>query len=165
MCSRRLAAQPPGGLASAERIIVAHLLNWEHASVTSREALGGPEAAPSGSGGTARWSRAMLGSADASGACHVAAYGRRRAHIAPSAHSKKNACNGRIYSRLSARNHDISGLKSSFIPPVRLLEACGAHRSALRTCRSDSNSPYVCVSVVSLHSSQILRKIFYVVNS
>ena len=120
-----------------------NLLNWEHASVTSREALCGPEAAPSGPGGSVTWSSAMLGSADASGACHVAAYGRRRAHIAPSAHRKKNACNGRIYSRLSGRDHDISGLKSSFIPPVRLLEACGAHRRSLRTCRNSSVTPYV----------------------
>ena len=100
------------------------LLDLGHASVTPREAPGGPWAASGGSCGPPRWSRVTLGSAGASGTCCVASHGRRHTHIAPSAHRKKNACNGRIYGRLSGRDYDISRFKSSFIPPVRSPEAC-----------------------------------------
>ena len=141
MCSRRLAAQPLDGRASAQRVISAHLLDLGHASVTPREASRGPWAAPSGSCGTVRWSRVTLGSADASGTFRVASHGRRHTHNAPSTHSKKNACNGRIYGPLSGRNYDICRFKSSFIPPVGSPEAWGARPSELRTCRNLSKTP------------------------
>ena len=119
-----------------------NLLDLGHASVTPREAPGGPWAASGGSCGPPRWFRVTLGSAGASGTCCVASHGRRHTHIAPSAHRKKNACNGRIYSRLSGRNHDISRFKSSSILPVRSPEAWGARPSKLRTCQNLSVSAY-----------------------
>ena len=143
ICSRRLAAQHLGGRASTQlsSVLTCHnLLDLGHASVTPREAPGGPLAASSGLRGPPRWSRVTLGSAGASGKCFVASRGRRHTHIAPSAHRKKNACNGRIYSRLSGRNHDISRFKSSSILPVRSPEAWGARPSELRTCRNLSVS-------------------------
>ena len=118
------------------------LLDLGHASVTPREAPGGPWAASCRSCGPPRWSRVTLGSAGASGTCCVASHGRRHTHIAPSAHRKKNACNGRIYGRLSGRNYDICRFKSSFIPPVRSPEAWGARPSELQTCRNHSVSAY-----------------------
>ena len=148
MCSGRLAAQPPGCRASAQCVICAplltnsELLDLGHASVTPPEAQGGPGAAPSGSYGTNRWPRVTLGSAGASGTSSVASHGRRHAHIVHFAHRKKNACNGRLDSRLSGRDYDISRLKSSSIPPVRSLEAFGAQRRPLRTCRFFRNPPY-----------------------
>ena len=104
--------------------------------------VGGQEAAPIGSGGAMRWSRVTVSSADASETCRAASYGRRHAHIAHLLNSKKNACNGRLNGRLGVRNYDIAGLKSSSILPVRSLEAWGAQRSELRTCRNDRNSRY-----------------------
>ena len=83
-----------------------------------------------------------MGSAGALGACNVASIVRRHANTAPFAHMKKNACNGRLNGRLSDRNCDLSGLKSSFILPVRSLEAWGAHRSELRVGRNLRISPY-----------------------
>ena len=118
-------------------------LDLGHARVTAREAPGGPWAASGGSCGPPRWSRVTLGSAGASGTCCVASHGRRHTHIAPSAHRKKNACNGHIYGRLSGRNYDISRFKSSFIPPVRSPEAWGARPSELRTCQNHSVTPYL----------------------
>ena len=53
---------------------------------------------------------------------------------------KKNACNGRRNGRHVCRNYDICRLKSSFILPMRSLEAWEAQRSELRTCRNPSNS-------------------------
>ena len=49
---------------------------------------------------------------------------------------RKIRCNGRIYFRLSGRNHDILRLKSSLIPHMRSIEAWGSLRSELRTCRN-----------------------------
>ena len=145
MCSCWLAAQPLGGRASAQRVVSAthqhDLLDLGHASVTPRETPGGPWAASSGSCGPTRWSSVTLGSAGASGTCCVASHGRRHTHIAPSAHRKKNACNARIYGRLSGRNYDISRFKSSFIPSVRSPEAWGARPSELRTCRNLRKTP------------------------
>ena len=112
---------------------------WEDVKCNRREARGGQEAAPIGSGGARRWSRVTLGSAGASGTCHVASYGRRRAHITPFCYRKKNVCNGRPDGRLGGRDYDICGLKSSSIPPVRSLEAWGAQPSELRTPRNDRN--------------------------
>ena len=129
-----------------------NLLDLGHASVTPREAPGGPWAASGGSCGPPRWSRVTLGSAGASGTCCVASHGRRHTHIAPSAHRKKNACNGRIYGRLSGRNYDISRFKSSFIPPVRSPEAWGARPSELRTCRNLSNPAYRYLKVTPFES-------------
>ena len=43
---------------------------------------------------------------------------------------------GRIYIRLSGRDHDKSRLKSSSIPHMRSLKAWGSLRSELRTCRN-----------------------------
>ena len=106
---------------------------WEDVKCNRREARGGQEAAPIGSGGARRWSRVTVGSADASETCRVASYGRRHAHIAHLLNSKKNACNGRLNGRLGVRNYDIAGLKSSSILPVRSLEAWGAQRSELLT--------------------------------
>ena len=65
-----------------------------------------------------------------------ASNGRRYALIAPFDYTKKNACNRRLNYRLGGRNRDITRLKSSFIPPVRSLEAWGAQRRELRTCRN-----------------------------
>ena len=113
---------------------------WEDEKCNRREARGGQEAAPIGSAGARRWSRVTVSSADASETCRVASYGRRHAHIAHLLNSKKNACNGRLNGRLGVRNYDIAGLKSSSILPVRSLEAWGAQRSELRTCRNDTNS-------------------------
>jgi len=137
MCSRQLAAKPLAVLQAlnVSSVLTCHnLLDLGYASVTPREAPGGPWAASGGSCGSPRWSRVTLGSAGASGTCCVASHGRRHTHIAPSAHRKKNACNGRIYARLSGRDYDISRFKSSSIPPVRSPEAWGARPSELRTC-------------------------------
>ena len=122
------------------------LLDLGHASVTPREAPGGPWAASGGSCGPPWWSRVTVSSEGASGTCCVASHGRRHTHIAPSAHRKKNACNGRIYGRLSGRNYDISRFKSSCIPPVRSPEAWGARPSELRTCQNPSISAYLQVA-------------------
>ena len=67
-----------------------------------RGPLSGPEAVASGLGGARRWSRVTLGSAGASGTARVASHGRRHAHLAPYAHRKKNACNGRPNGRLGS---------------------------------------------------------------
>ena len=109
---------------------------WEDVKCNRREARSGQETAPIGSGRARGWSRVTVGSADASETCRVASYGRRHAHIAHLLNSKKNACNGRLNGRLGVRNYDIAGLKSSSILPVRSLEAWGAQRSELRTCRN-----------------------------
>ena len=114
---------------------------WEDVKCNRREARGGQEAAPIGSGGARRWSRVTVGSEDASETCRVASYGRRHAHFAPSRLIEKNACNGRRNGRHSRRNHDITGLKSSFILPTRSLEAWEAQRSELRTCRNLTKPP------------------------
>ena len=99
-------------------------------------------------GGFYRSPRATVGSAGALGACNVASIARRHANTAPFAHMKKNACNRRLNGRLSDRNCDQSGLKSSFIPPVRSLEAWGAQRSELRTPQNPSVSAYLRHSAV-----------------
>ena len=102
------------------------LLDLGHASVTPREAPGGPWAASCGSCGPPRWSRVTLGSAGASGTSSVASHGRRCAHIAPFAHSKKNACNGRIYGRLSGRDYDISRFKRIFYTSREVARGVGS---------------------------------------
>lgn len=60
----------------------------------------GPDTAPSGSHGADGCTWCTNRSADASGTCRIASYGRRSAHIVSSAHSEKNACNGRLNGRL-----------------------------------------------------------------
>ena len=66
---------------------------------------------------------ATLGVAAAAGLPLVTSYGRLHTPIECACTPQKKACFGVIYGRLSSRNYDISGLKSSFIPPVRSLEA------------------------------------------
>ena len=68
---------------------------------------------------------------------HMVAGTRISCHLA---YRKKNACNGRRNGRHICRNYDICRLKSSFILPMRSLEAWEAQRSELRTCRNPSNS-------------------------
>ena len=65
-----------------------------------REALSGPDATPSGSGGSSRWSSTTVGSDGAMVTFCLASNGRRHAHIVPFYHRKKNACNGRLDGRL-----------------------------------------------------------------
>ena len=89
---------------------------------------------------------APLGPASALETFCGASNGRRHALIAPFDYTKKNACNRRLNHRLGGRNRDITRLKSSFIPPVRSLEAWGAQRSELRTCRNDRNPAYLCAN-------------------
>ena len=155
VCSRRLATKPPGRRASGKQgnefTCSARFGTCECNGRAG--ALSGPETASSGSSGSVRWPRATVGSAGALDTCSVASNGRRDAHIAPFGHRKKNVCNGRLDGRLGGRDYDICGLKSSSIPPVRSLEAWGAHPSELRTPRNPSISAYSleCGSY-SLHS-------------
>ena len=145
VCSRWLAAQPPGRRASRKHGASSHftLARFGTCECNGRAgALSGPETAPSGSGGSVRCPRATVGSASALGTVCVASNGRRHAHVAPFAHRKKNGCNGRLDGRLSSRDHHICGLKSSSIPPVRSLEAWGAQPSELRTPQNLSISAY-----------------------
>ena len=156
MCSRRLAAQPLGGRASAQRVISAHLPRLARFGTCECNASG---RSGRSMGGFRRvmWAALVVQGHSELGRCLgdvlcSLPWSPAHAYRAFCSNRKKNACNGRIYGRLSGRNYDISRFKSSFIPPVRSPEAWGARPSELRTCRNLSNPAYRYLKVTPFES-------------